>query len=325
MSVKQVRKQDATKDGRRWIFYTYVTDINGNKKKYCSKKFMTRKQAETAEREYIVAVDKKIINISDMTFQELYEEFVEYKSDKVKYSTMYDYRMYHNGFKKLWSMKIGDFTIEDYKKWRAIMSKKKLAIKTKNGYHKFLKTLLNYGTRWHDFNFTSIYNKMEKFTDPNGVKKEMEFYTYEEFQQFLSVISKLKDRCVYQTLYYCGLRCGELRGLTWTDLDLEEKTLTVNKNVTNNKGEKGHWVLTTPKTRTSYRTVPMPDVLVEDLKEWKKYNKEHVYGWNNKYFVFGTDVPLDQHKLRTDKNDYAKEAGEEIYRLIKNKYKSKSM
>lgn len=192
MSVKQVNKNLATKDGRRWIFYTYVYDITGNKKKYCSKKYMSKKEAEQAEREYITGVQKREINVSSMTFQELYDEFVEYKSDKVKYSTMYDYKMFYNAFKNIWPIKISSFTIDDYKKWRANMSKKKLAIKTKNGYHKFFKCLLNYGTRWHDFNFASIYNKMEKFTDPNGVKKEMEFYTFEEFKQFLSVITDLK-------------------------------------------------------------------------------------------------------------------------------------
>ena len=38
----------------------------------------------------------------------------------------------------------------------------------KNGYYKFFKNLLNYGTKWHDFNFAPIYNKMEKFNDPNN-------------------------------------------------------------------------------------------------------------------------------------------------------------
>ncbi|MDD5864910.1 MAG: hypothetical protein PUD07_00240 [bacterium] len=46
-----------------------------------------------------------------------------------------------------------------------------LALKTKNGYYKFFKNLLNYGTKWHDFNFAPIYNKMEKFNDPNSLPK----------------------------------------------------------------------------------------------------------------------------------------------------------
>jgi hypothetical protein len=36
--------------------------------------------------------DRKEINPSDMTFKQLYEEFYEYKSDKVKHTTMRTYR-----------------------------------------------------------------------------------------------------------------------------------------------------------------------------------------------------------------------------------------
>lgn len=33
---------------------------------------------------------------------------------------------------------------------------------------------------------------MEKFTDPNDFPKEMEFYTFEEFKQYTSVIDDIK-------------------------------------------------------------------------------------------------------------------------------------
>lgn len=36
----------------------------------------------------------------------------------------------------------------------------------------------------------------------------------DEFQQFLSVEEDIKFRCGFQLLYYCGLRIGELKGLT---------------------------------------------------------------------------------------------------------------
>ena len=36
---------------------------------------------------------------------------------------------------------------------------------------------------------------------------------------------------MYKTLYYCGLRRGELRGLTWNDIDFKNSYLSVNKNV----------------------------------------------------------------------------------------------
>lgn len=47
--------------------------------------------------------------------------------------------------------------------------------------------MINFGTKWYDINFVKVYNKMTNFTNPNERKKEMLFYTLDEFQRFLSV------------------------------------------------------------------------------------------------------------------------------------------
>ena len=51
---------------------------------------------------------------------------------------------------------------------------------------------MNFGTKWFGINFNEIYPKMINFTDPNERKKEMDFYTFEEFNQFISVEDDLK-------------------------------------------------------------------------------------------------------------------------------------
>ncbi len=83
----------------------------------------------------------------------------------------------------------------------------------------------------YDFDFRSFYNKITKFINHNELKKEMDFYTLEEFKQFISCENDLKFKCLYETLYYCGLRRGEARALTWNDINFEEKQLRVNKNI----------------------------------------------------------------------------------------------
>ena len=72
-------------------------------------------------------------------------------------------------------------------------------------------------------------------------------------------------------MMYAGLRRGELIPLTWDDIDLSKKTISVNKTVEiiNNKSiEKD-----TAKTKLSIRTVDIPNVLVEYLKSVKKSSK----------------------------------------------------
>lgn len=83
------------------------------------------------------------------------------------------------------------------------------------------------------------------------------------------------------TAYYTGLRVSEVFGLTWNDIDLENKTLTVNKNILKkNQNGATHgrhisgkattvWYFGTCKTQGSYRTIEIGDTLVNALKEYK--------------------------------------------------------
>ena len=124
MAVRQVSKKDGTKDGRRWYFYTYIRDITGNKKRYKSKKYRTQKEAERAERDFLTKVDKREINITDMTFKDLYEEFwvEEYRIESSLHTAP---RVYQNDSDKLiatleedayltYVTQIGEYIITEY-------------------------------------------------------------------------------------------------------------------------------------------------------------------------------------------------------------------
>ena len=66
-----------------------------------------------------------------------------------------------------------------------------------------------------------------------------------------------------------GLRRGELLALQWTDLDIENRTLAVTKQVNRINGE---LVVSPPKTRNSVRTLALPQQAVDLLVvEHKKH------------------------------------------------------
>lgn len=311
MSVIQCAKQEATSKGNRWAFHFYYYDKTGCCKRYHSKKYATKKEAQDAEIIMLHKLQRHEINITDMTFKDLYEEFYEYKSDKVKETTMRTYRERKTVIDMLDNVKIKDFNINHYLRWRKMINNRNITIKTKNGYHKFLKEILNYGTRWHDFNFTAVYNKMEKFTDPNAIPREMEFYTLEEFKHFISFESELYYKTAFEVLYFCGLRIGELRGLTWDNIDFEEKTLSVKKNVVNVDGKT---LVTSPKSKKSIRTLPITDTLAEDLRLLKLQSKK-CYGFNDRFYVFGDINPVRKEKMRKRKKKIALESGLKEIRL----------
>lgn len=63
-------------------------------------------------------------------------------------------------------------------------------------------------------------------------------------------------------MLYCGLRRGEVMALTWNDIDLKNKVITVNKSLAFD-GNTPH--IKTPKTKSSIRRVPIPDILIPAL------------------------------------------------------------
>lgn len=312
MAVRQVPEKNWTKDGRKWMFEIRVQDSTGKKHHYRSRMFMTRKEAQKAERDYLKEIEDN--NIKDeMTFKQLCELHFEYQKDKVKVTTLRNYMKRREHLKYFDDIKVTELNINHFEAWKKEMNTLNLATRTKNDLYKYLKCVLNYGIKWHDLNFNSMYKKMTNFDNPNEIPKEMEFWTYEEFNKFISVETDIRFKTMFETLYYCGLRSGELRGLMWKDIDFENKELSVKRNiVVNFDGDK--YLVTTPKTKSSYRTIPIADILLKDLKILKDY-QDNYYDFNEEWFVFGSHEPISKGILRERKNKNCKLAGVKQIRI----------
>ena len=66
---------------------------------------------------------------------------------------------------------------------------------------------------------------------------------------------------------FCGLRNGEMLGLTWDDIDFKEKTININKVRSWTKDD--GMITKAPKTKSSKRIISVPDVVINILKEFK--------------------------------------------------------
>ena len=291
MAIYQEKnKSKWTKDGRSWYFRTPYVDLTGKRKQYWSCKYHTKKEAQEEERKFLASVSEKNDN-TKMKFKDLYDAFYEHQKEIVKETTFQTYLDRVPFLECLDNVKLVDFNINHYEMWKKKINAKPIATSYKNDILKFLKAILNFGTKYYNFNFTSTYNNMTKFVDHNERKKKMDFYTYEEFQKFISYETDLKYICLFETLYYCGLRNGEMRGITWEDIDFKEKQLDINKQVPTRYSSK-NWKFTTTKTKSSTRTLPIPDVLLEHLKslfDEVSQNKNFEISW----FVFGeADIPI---------------------------------
>ena len=126
-----------------------------------------------------------------------------------------------------------------------------------------LSAIFNYAVRYYDLKS----NPCAKAGSMGKSKaEEMDFWTVEEFRKFIdSVMNKRLSYMAFMTLYWTGMRLGELLALNLKDVDLEKRTISITKSY-QRLGKKD--VITPPKTPKSKRVITVPEFLAVDIKDY---------------------------------------------------------
>lgn len=302
-----------TKDGRKWVFELRYKTLRGETKRYTSKKFKTKREADEEEKKF--QMQHGNLECYDMTIKDLYNNFFDYQLDKVKSNTLRSYKERFKHLESIENIRINVFNSTHYNMWRREMLQKDLSDTTRNNVQKLLKILFNYATKWYGLNFSEIYPKIVPFKNPDQVNtKEMLFFTYDEFQKFISVENDLVYKVAFEILFYMGTRIGELLSITWKHICFDKKILKINSNVVKDYLNDKKYIITTPKTKSSIRDIPIPNFLIDDLKLLKSYQKE-TYGFKEDWFILGSFEPISRDKIRVRKNRNCKLAGVKQIRL----------
>lgn len=110
--------------------------------------------------------------------------------------------------------------------------------------------------------------------------------------------------------YKCGFRISEVFGILWDDIDLDNNTITINRQIYYEENIK-KWVIKAPKY-DSYRTIDIDQELCELLKREKekqeKNRKEYGIYWK-RYYV---DEYIDYNAHFLDNGLFSEEHGIEI-------------
>ena len=120
-------------------------------------------------------------------------------------------------------------------------------------------------------------NPMKKVILPKVEKtqKEIQFYDKAELKQFLDFAYTYDPNKIYtffRLLAYSGIRKGEAYALTWEDIDFQKNQISISKSLA--RGEKSRIYISSPKTRSSVRTVSIDKDTMQVLKRWKTIQKQ---------------------------------------------------
>ena len=104
-----------------------------------------------------------------------------------------------------------------------------------------------------------------RYTKPVRAVADIKYLTVEEQEKFLEAAERSHNYRQYALLLGTGLRTAELIGLTWDAIDWKKRTLTVNKSL-EYRHSRRYWRAGPPKTKKSYRTIPLTERAYTILK-----------------------------------------------------------
>jgi integrase len=124
--------------------------------------------------------------------------------------------------------------------------------------------------------------------------------TITQAQRLLETVKNTRWHTLYVLALMLGLRRGELLGLRWSDIDLDNATLTVRQNLVRVAGQLR---IQAPKTRRSRRTLPLPPQVVTALRAHRaRQTKDRLAAgssWADNDLVFTTALgtPIEPRNL----------------------------
>jgi integrase len=156
----------------------------------------------------------------------------------------------------------------DIEKWHAKLKAAGLAPGTIKAAHKVMVKALDDAVR-HD---QLARNVCALQRVPKAATEEVAIITADQIEQ---VVSKLKGVAIYpraMLALFCGLRAGEILGLRWRSLDLDKRLLHVREATEEVMGQPV--TIKEPKTAAGKRTLTVPDVAIEALRDHRRQQLE---------------------------------------------------
>ncbi len=195
----------ATRDGKTWRCQFYYEDWQGIRHKKNKRGFKTKAEAEEWERNFRQQQRKDL----DINFENFVEIYFADMENRLRESTIKNKRYVFDlkvtpYFKK---KKMCEIKTADIRAWQNELIKQGYAQTYLKSINNQLAALFNYAVRYYDLKD----NPCRKAGSIGKSKADdMEFWTKQEFKQFLpSMDKKPEARMAFMLLYWTGMRIGD--------------------------------------------------------------------------------------------------------------------
>lgn len=267
------RKKNATRKDGRIAVQVYLGLVDG-KRKYKTVYGKTQKEADQKALEVKLSMKKGIDVTSDHdTFKQWRDRWLSLKKTEVSGKRYNSYKSVSDKFERLFDAPICKLKTNDFQTCLldiALENPKTGKPASKD----MLKEMKQVAAQICSL---AVDNRVLEYNPALAVKlpknapepEQRRALTLEERKWVVNTPHRAQRAAMI--MLYSGLRRGELVPLTWDDIDLKNKTLSVNKTVEYVNGAPR--VKSSAKSRTSIRVINIPEKLVEYLKTQVKGNR----------------------------------------------------
>lgn len=276
------------KRGDTWTYRFNIASVGGQRKSISKGGFRTKKEAETAGNRALTEYNNtgSAFRPDEISVADYYDVFMDtYVRLNMADATAEGYESTFRPFiGKYGSYRLRSIsTLQMQRYINDLASERKLELSTiKTAFFRF-NVFFKYAAKTCKY---IAVNPMEDVIIPAAKHVEKNKLTSQA--QLSLMLEYYKDRPRQTMLlligWYTGMRLGEICALTWQDIDLDMKRITVRHNVYRKQGT--GFRIKSPKTQTSHRTIGISDSLVDALRAYRRYQERNMEEYGEYYIYY---------------------------------------
>jgi integrase len=289
MSVYQDKKRGT------WYFQIRKKNVFGDTKQITRRGFKTKSEAKSEEARELL---KPLENKSEMSLNELWGRYIEYKKGKVREATIYTMENRYKTHIKdiLGNKKVNSISLNEYMDFQKYLLKEGLKVGYVNNIHTEISTCLKFGQKFFDVH-RNIANLVGQVAD-NEIKQNKNMWTPKDYEKFIKFCMtgsndymQKKAIVMIMSEYILGFRLGEAQALTYKDIDFKNSVLNINRSYSPKSKKE-----TLPKNKNSIRKIFLPKGLLNIYKQLYEEDSK-LDGFNLNWYVFGGIIRMSRTTL----------------------------
>lgn len=246
---------------KTWYAQFRVSDGNGNYTTIKKRGFKTKKEALAYEADF----GDHYSPSSFLKISEMVETYLNDCENHLRPKTMYNKRRYFRLYilPYFGNLRMKDMIPVRVLNWENELLKKNVSPTLVELSFIQLSSVFNFYMKYH-----GLKSNPAKLAGciVSAPQKKYNFWTLDEFHKFLdwNPDKGILTLCI-KILYYTGMRIGELKALTLSDIDFSENTISISKTFST---VDGNVYINPPKTDSGNRTILIPPFLMKQVKDY---------------------------------------------------------